>query len=131
MDTLKNYIESRGKISFFIICFVIIAYIRYSFAEGSLTFVLFFGFSGAILLSTFREDIFNTMGWIFIILTGFYQPGDLIRLGSIKGNVLNISVFKTTLAEVDGLSNKQTYTGRIVRIPNSIIFRNGGVNYSV
>lgn len=60
----------------------------------------------------------------------FYDVGDRVQLGGIKGDVIDIGVLRTTLMECGAWINGDQYNGRIVRVANSFIFKEPVYNYS-
>lgn len=95
---------------------------------GQLTVV--FGVVGAGIAFALQEVIASVAGWIAISFGGFYKPGDRVQLGGIKGDVIDIGVLRTTLMELGEWVQSDLYTGRIVRIANSFVFKEPVFNYS-
>jgi small-conductance mechanosensitive channel len=56
--------------------------------------------------------------------------GDRVKLGGIKGDVIDIGVLRTTLMEIGDWVEGDLYNGRIVRIANSFVFKSPVFNYS-
>ena len=100
------------------------------FSEKLGSFTVAFGVAGAGIAFALQEVIASVAGWIAISLGGFYAPGDRIELDGIKGDVIDVSILRTTLMEVGEWVNGDLYTGRIVRITNSFVFREPVYNYS-
>lgn len=95
---------------------------------GGLT--VFFGVAGAGVAFALQEVIASAAGWVSMSFGRFYQVGDRVQLGGIKGDVIDIGVLRTTLMEVGGWINADQYNGRIVRVANSFIFKEPVYNYS-
>lgn len=95
---------------------------------GGLT--VFLGIAGAGVAFALQEVIGSIAGWIAITFGGFYNVGDRVQLGGIKGDVIDISVLRTTLMEIGEWVDSDLYTGRIVRIANSFIFKAPVFNFS-
>ena len=53
-----------------------------------------------------------------------------MQLGGIQGNVIDVGVLRTTLMELGEWIKGDQYTGGIVRIANSVIFKEPVFNYS-
>lgn len=53
-----------------------------------------------------------------------------MQLGGIKGDVVDISILRTTLMEVGEWVKGDLYSGRTVRIANSFVFKEPVFNYS-
>ena len=89
-----------------------------------------FGVAGAGIAFALQEVIASVAGWAAVSLGGFYSTGDRVQLGGIKGDVIDISILRTTLMEVGEWVNGDLYTGRIVRVANSFVFKEPVFNYS-
>jgi small-conductance mechanosensitive channel len=89
-----------------------------------------FGVAGAGIAFALQEVIASVAGWIAVASGGFYSPGDRVQLGGIRGDVIDISILRTTLMEVGQWVNGDLYNGRIVRIANSAVFKDPVFNYS-
>lgn len=100
------------------------------FSEKLGGFTVAFGVAGAGIAFALQEVIASVAGWIAISLGGFYSPGDRIELDGIKGDVIDVSIIRTTLMEVGEWVKGDLYTGRIVRITNSFVFKEPVYNYS-
>jgi small-conductance mechanosensitive channel len=51
-------------------------------------------------------------------------------LGGVKGDVMDISLFQTSLLEIGNWVSADQSTGRIVNVPNSAVFKKENYNYS-
>jgi small-conductance mechanosensitive channel len=89
-----------------------------------------FGVAGAGIAFALQEVIASFAGWIAISMGGFYNPGDRVQLGGIKGDVIDIGVLRTTLMECGNWVAGDLYNGRIVRVANSFVFKEPVFNYS-
>jgi small-conductance mechanosensitive channel len=89
-----------------------------------------FGVAGAGVAFALQEVIASVAGWVAISFGNFYSPGDRVQLGGIKGDVIDVGMFRTTLMEVGQWVKGDLYNGRIVRIANSFVFKEPVFNYS-
>jgi len=89
-----------------------------------------FGVAGAGVAFALQEIIASIAGWIAISAGSFYSTGDRVELGGIKGDVIDISILRTTLMEVGEWVSGDLYNGRIVRVANSFVFKEPVFNYS-
>jgi len=53
-----------------------------------------------------------------------------VQLGGIKGDVIDVSILRTTIMEMGEWVAADLYTGRIVRVANSFVFKEPVYNYS-
>ena len=93
-------------------------------------FTVAFGVAGAGIAFALQEVIASVAGWVAISMGGFFSPGDRIQLAGIKGDVIDVSILRTTLMEIGEWVAGDLYTGRIVRIANSAVFKDPVFNYS-
>jgi small-conductance mechanosensitive channel len=100
----------------------------YSGRLGGLSVTL--GVAGAGIAFALQEVIASFAGWFAIALSGFYRTGDRVDLGGIRGDVIDIGVLRTTLMEVGEWVKGDLYSGRVVRIANSFVFKAPVFNYS-
>jgi small-conductance mechanosensitive channel len=102
--------------------------LAFSDSLGKLTVI--FGVIGAGVAFALQEVIASFAGWAAISLGQFYKPGDRVLLGGIMGDVIDISILRTTLMECGDWVKADLYNGRIVRIANSFVFKEPVYNYS-
>ena len=126
-------VDTRYRLKKFItfISYVIGAFLLtliFSDRLGGLTVA--FGVAGAGVAFALQEVIASFAGWFAVTFAGFYQPGDRVQLGGIKGDVIDVSFLRTTLMEVGEWVKGDLYTGRVVRIANSFVFKEPVFNYS-
>ena len=88
------------------------------------------GVAGAGIAFALQEVIVSIAGYIAIFTGRFYKVGDRIKLGSVKGDVVDIGLLRTTLMEIADWVNGDLYNGKIVRVANSFLFKDPVYNYS-
>ena len=88
------------------------------------------GVAGAGIAFALQEVIASIAGWIAISFGQFYIVGDRVQLGGIRGDVIHIGVLRTSLMEIGEWVQADQYSGRIVRISNSFVFKEPVFNYS-
>lgn len=118
------------KILSFASYFVIIVYIIGLFSNSLGKLTVIFGVVGAGIAFALQEVIASFAGWVAISFGQFYKPGDRVLLGGIMGDVIDISILRTTLMECGAWVGADQYNGRIVRITNSFVFKEPVFNYS-
>lgn len=91
---------------------------------------VFFGVAGAGVAFALQEVIASAAGWMALSFGRFYQVGDRVQLGGIRGDVIDIGVLRTTVMECGGWIDGDQYNGRVVRVANSFIFKEPVFNYS-
>ena len=91
---------------------------------------VFLGVAGAGIAFALQEIIASLAGFIAINFSNFYNVGDRVMLGGIKGDVVDIGVLRTSVMQIGDWVNGDLYNGKIVRISNSFIFKEPVFNYS-
>ncbi len=134
--TIRKHVKVSGSryrgrklISFLsYILIILLAAIIFSDQLGGITVAL--GVAGAGIAFALQEVIISVAGWFAISFAHFYKIGDRIQLGGIKGDVIDISILRTTLMEIGNWVDGDLYNGRVVRIANSFVFKEPVFNYS-
>ncbi|MBV6627115.1 MAG: mechanosensitive ion channel [Rivularia sp. (in: Bacteria)] len=121
--------RTRKTISF-IGYIVMLLFTVFVFSDRLGQFTVIFGVVGAGIAFALQEVIASFAGWVAISLGQFYKPGDRVQLGGIMGDVIDISILRTTLMECGDWVKADLYNGRIVRIANSFVFKEPVYNYS-
>ncbi len=115
-----------------------------SFTVGILTVILigsvwiraigqfgaFLGLLTAGLAIALKDPLTNIAGWIFILIRQPFNLGDRVQIGEHAGDVIDIRLFQFTLLEIGNWVHADQSTGRIIHIPNGIIFTQAQSNYS-
>jgi small-conductance mechanosensitive channel len=123
VHTIRRLISIGG----YIIAFILITSI-FKDKLGGLSVA--FGVAGAGIAFALQEVIASIAGWVALSLGNFYKLGDRVKLGGIKGDVIDIGVLRTTLMELGDWVQSDLYNGRIVRVANSFVFKEPVFNYS-
>jgi small-conductance mechanosensitive channel len=95
---------------------------------GNLSVTL--GILAACLAFALQEVIGSIAGWASILAGHPSTIGDRIETGDIRGDVVDISVLRTTLMEIGNWLGGDHNTGRIVTVSNAFIFKEPLFNYS-
>src|SRR3984957_15001905 len=109
---------------------VVILFITVLFEDrlGRISFAL--GVAGAGVVVALQDVIASFAGWIAIDLSNLYMVGHRIQVGETKGDVIDISIMRTTVMETGSWVSGDLYSGQAVRIPNSYVLKGLVFNYS-
>ncbi|MDD2720684.1 MAG: mechanosensitive ion channel [Gallionella sp.] len=77
-----------------------------------------------------REVIQSLLGWLAISFWSLYKPGERIQMGNVMGDVIDINPLITTVMECGGWVRSDLYNGRLVRLSNSLVFKENILNYT-
>jgi small-conductance mechanosensitive channel len=121
--------QIRKMVNFFgYVLAIFVLSIIFSDKLSSLTVA--FGVAGAGIAFALQEVIASIAGWVAVSFGSFYRTGDRVQLGGIMGDVIDIGILRTTLMECGAWTKGDLYSGRIVRVANSFIFKEPVFNYS-
>lgn len=115
-----------------------------SFTLGFLTIILiasvwvkaisqfgaFLGLLTAGLAIALKDLLTNIAGWIFILARKPFSLGDRVQIGEHSGDVIDIRIFQFTLLEIGNWVHADQSTGRIIHMPNGIVFTRAQANYT-
>jgi small-conductance mechanosensitive channel len=111
----------------FAISILIIGRIWY---EGVQAFATFLGLLTAGLAIALKDPVQNFFGWIFIIWRRPFDVGDRVEIGDYAGDVIDLNVFQFTLMEIGNWVNGDQSTGRVLHVPNGVIFSQTIANFT-
>ncbi|NJL16134.1 MAG: mechanosensitive ion channel [Nitrospira sp.] len=133
---LDRYVQEPGnlyrakKMLTFLGYFTALIIISLIFSDRLGKMAVAFGVAGAGIAFALQEVIASLAGWVAISFGNFYNTGDRVQLGGIKGDVIDIGMLRTTMMEIGQWVNADLYNGRIVKIANSFVFKEPVFNYS-
>ena len=96
----------------------------------SSSFTVAMGILGAGIAFASQEVIGSLAGYLNIVTGSLYHIGDRIRLGEVSGDVLDISLMRTTIMEIGEWVAADQYTGRVVDVANRMVFSEPVFNYT-
>ena len=93
-------------------------------------FTVAMGILGAGIAFASQETIGSLAGYINIVTGNLYRIGDRVRIGNVTGDVLDISMLRTTVMEIGEWVKAEQYTGRVVTVANRSVFSDPVYNYT-
>jgi small-conductance mechanosensitive channel len=98
--------------------------------EGVQYAATYLGLLSAGLAIALKDPITNIVAWIFILWRKPFEVGDRIEIGAYAGDVVDQRLFQFSLMEIGNWVDSDQSTGRILHIPNGVIFTSGVANYT-
>jgi len=89
----------------------------------------FLGLLSAGLAIALKDLVADLAGWFFILWRRPFELGDRIEVAGMKGDVVDRTIFQITIMEVGNWIDADQSTGRLIHIPNSLIFTQPLANY--
>ena len=99
-------------------------------SEGIGELATFLGLLSAGLAIALKDPIVNLGGWLFIIWRRPFVVGDRVQLGPNAGDVIDQRIFQFILLEIGNWVDADQSTGRIIHVPNGLVFREPLANYT-
>ncbi len=128
-DTKTYYrLKKAGGYIFIVLGFILVGRVWFVGIQSLTTFLGLFSAGVAIAM---KDLIMNIAGWAYIIWKGPFNVGDRIEIDGTSGDVIDIQLFEFALMETRNWVDADQSTGRIVHIPNSMVFSEHLFNYSM
>ena len=90
----------------------------------------FIGLLSAGIAIALTDVLKNLAGWGFIVFRRPFKRGDRIEVGTHRGDVIDIRMFRFSMLEIGNWVDADQSTGRILHIPNGILFQEPMANYT-
>ena len=136
MKKVKNK-RQRSNIDLFfrivksIIILIVFFVIFSSYFQSWTGLGVFAGLFSAALGWALQRPITGIAAWIMVITKRPFQIGDRIMIEKTKGDVVDINLMYIELSEIGGTIASEDPSGRTILIPNSILFEQKIVNYTL
>jgi len=98
--------------------------------QGLRTLGTFLGLLSAGLAIALKDVVADVAGWLFIISRRPFEVGDRVQIGPHAGDVVGIRVFQFTVLEIGNWVDADQSTGRVIHVPNALIFTQPLANYT-
>lgn len=98
--------------------------------EGVQSLATYLGLVSAGVAIALQDLIVNLAGWGFIIWRRPFSVGDRIEISGHSGDVIDVRIFAFSLLEIGARIDAEQSTGRVVHLPNGIVFREAVANFS-
>lgn len=127
-DSKARY-SVRKALSLFLIFAVLVIWLRI-WVPNPQALLVAYGVVAAGIAVALQDLIKNLAGSISVLLSGSFHVGNRIEINGVIGDVIDISLFHTTLLEVGGWIDADQATGRITVVPNGIVLSQPVQNYT-
>lgn len=90
----------------------------------------YLGLVSAGIAIALSDVLKNMVGWAYILSRKPFQVSDRIEVNGFKGDVVDVRLFRFSLMEIDGWVDAEQSTGRLVHVPNGVVFNKEVANYT-
>ena len=140
---MKKYIKEESfyranKILNFLNITIILIIISFYYIDNATYLITILGFASAGIAIAMKDWFMNIFGWFVIMTSGNFKVGDRIKIylqnGQVKivGDIIDITMTRIVIYEdvtlITYMYNRRA--GRIVFVPNNVIFTNPIFNYT-
>ena len=88
------------------------------------------GLLSAALGWALQRPITGMAAWLMLVIKRPFEIGDRIIIGTIKGDVSNITLTHVHIGEIGGTIASEETSGRVIMIPNAKLFEENIINYT-
>jgi small-conductance mechanosensitive channel len=89
------------------------------------------GLFSAALGWALQKPITGIAGWIMVVIKRPFDIGDRIIMGTVRGDVVDITLTHVYIREIGGIIGGEENSGRVVMVPNSKLFEMDIINYTL
>lgn len=118
------------KISLYLSVFLITIFIISTWLNIFGSVATFLGLISAGIAIALKDPLVNMVAWGFILIRQPFKVGDRIQIGKIAGDVIDIRLFQFSVNEIGNWVDADQSTGRIIHIPNGMVFTEPQANYT-
>jgi small-conductance mechanosensitive channel len=118
------------KISLYVAVFLIIIFLLNTWLHIFGSVGTFLGLISAGIAIALKDPLANMVAWGFILIRQPFKVGDRIQIGKVAGDVIDIRLFQFSIIEIGNWVDAEQSTGRIVHIPNGMVFTEPQANYT-
>jgi len=122
--------HSTRKATVYISTFVVCAAVAVIWIENLNTVSVVISVIGAGMVVALGDAFLSIAGWFLILFRRPFDAGERVQIGEVKGDVIDIRLFQTSLLEIGNWVKEDQSTGRVVHISNSALFKNPIFNYT-
>ena len=117
----------------------IIAYVATIVAVVTLAFIwvdafdslgTYLGLVSAGLAIALSDLLKNLAGWAYLLARRPFTVGDRVQVKDLKGDVIDIRLFRFSIMEVGEWVDAEQSSGRLVHVPNGWVFTEDVANYT-
>ena len=90
----------------------------------------YLGLASAGLAIALKDLLINIAAWAFIMIKKPFVVGDRVEIGDKAGDVIDQRLFQFTVMEIGNWVNSDQSTGRMIHIPNQMVYSYPLFNYS-
>jgi small-conductance mechanosensitive channel len=127
-ETARRYAIIKGFS--YVVGFMVVLVLALIWTPGSTGLAAYLGIVSAGVAIALQDPLVNLVGGVFILLRRPFVVGDRVEISHHRGDVVDIRLFAFSLIEIGNWVDADQSTGRIIHIPNGLLFRHTIANYT-
>jgi len=140
---IRRYLKDErayliNKVLNFLNANIILIILVANYIENTTYLITLLGFASAGIAIAMKDWFMNMFGWVVIMLSGNFKVGDRIKISlqngniEIVGDIIDITLNRIVIYEDVTFTTyqKNRRAGRVIFVPNNVIFNNPIFNYS-
>ncbi|MAH50688.1 hypothetical protein CMI37_33015 [Candidatus Pacearchaeota archaeon] len=128
---MKHNITIFTNVLTYVFVLIVAVMIVIYFSGDKISLGITAGLLTAALGWALQRPITGIAAWIMVVVAKPFSIGDRIIVGATQGDVANITLSHIYLKEFGGTTGGEETSGRIIMIPNSVLFEKDVVNYTL
>ena len=117
------------RVTGYVIGFVALIVIARLWIQGIAGVATYLGLVSAGIAIALQDPVTNLAGWLYILIRRPFRVGDRIQVGTYMGDVVDIRPLRFIMLEIGNWVHADQGTGRILHVPNGLVFKNAVANY--
>jgi small-conductance mechanosensitive channel len=113
-----------------IVLWILVLYYNSQVRRDTPFFLFLVGLLLAGVAISLRDVLSNIVGWFVIVSNKGFRSGDRIKIGGLSGDVIDVGILRTVIAEIGDWVHADQSTGRLVTVPNSMVLTHEVYNYT-
>jgi len=126
----KSSVEIFSRVTRVIVFIFLLIFAVSSYESSWAGLGLGLGLFSAALGWALQKPITGIAAWVMIVLRRPFEIGDRVIIGTVKGDVIDITLTHIYLNEIGGIIAGEENSGRIILVPNSTLFEQNIINYT-
>lgn len=126
----RSNVEIFTRLFKYLTLLVLVLFAIFSYAGSWAGLGLSFGLLSAALGWALQKPITGIAAWIMVVSKRPFEIGDRVIIAGVRGDVVDITLTHIYVAEIGGLVPGEESSGRIIMIPNSVLFEKNITNYT-
>lgn len=118
------------KVTQYITTFIVLGLVASIWFSGTSDLATFLGLLTAGVAVSLKDPLANVAAWAFMLIQRPFSVGDRIEIDGLRGDVIDQSFMVFTMIEVGNWVHGEQSTGRLIHIPNALVFQKSLFNYT-